>query len=120
MFPVKHSHNAAPEADSFSARFRARFKRDSKTGCLLWQGACDPKGYGLVRKPSGVLERVHRLAFKLWVRKLLPGEWVRHNALCTHENRHACGEPTHLEAYTPGAAEEIQMMEGLDKLKRIR
>ena len=36
---------------------------DDKTGCLLWQGARDDDGYGVVRTPRGT-QRAHRWAWE--------------------------------------------------------
>lgn len=45
-------------------RFRAKFTKDPKTGCLLWTGAKDDSGYGLFWL-RGKLVRAHRLSYRM-------------------------------------------------------
>lgn len=76
-------------------RIWARTRRDTATGCLLWLGAHDAKGYGRVRF-RGRLVRVHRLAWQLARRRSVPaGRLIAHRC-----DRPPCLEPQHLRSST--------------------
>jgi hypothetical protein len=75
------------------ARFWAKVKVDTATGCWLWQGATNPQGYGQIRL-NGRLEYAHRVVLGLaGVRT--PGRPVDH--LCRTA---PCCNPFHLEHTT--------------------
>lgn len=70
--------------------------RDPDTGCLVWMGARNGKGYGKVRR-GGRAFYVHRLALAAKLgRSIAPGMHACHS--CANP---ACFEPDHL---TEGAA----------------
>lgn len=80
------------------AKLITRSARDEQTGCLRWQGAHAPKGYGQICV-DGRRMAVHRAAYQLWVGPIPDGYEIDHVAErgCAHRD---CIEPTHLEAVT--------------------
>lgn len=76
-------------------KLNSRLILDEATGCLIWQGARNQEGYGLMQVDKK-LKYVHRLAleFKLG-RPIAPGMVADH--LC---RRSLCCEGTHLEEVT--------------------
>ena len=71
-------------------RFRSR-----RTGCIVWKGCTDRKGYGQV-KVDGVARWTHRVAYVVHVGPLQAGLQIDH--LCGNPS---CVNPAHLEAVTP-------------------
>lgn len=59
------------------------------TGCLLWQGATNTDGYGLIRH-QGTLWKVHRLMYTLMLGPISNGMLVCHTCDVPR-----CAEPTH-------------------------
>lgn len=74
----------------------ARFKKHIaiQDECWIWQGYCDPAGYGQF-KFRGIKVRAHRWIYEMLNGELPEGVVVDH--LC--RNR-ACVRPAHLEAAT--------------------
>lgn len=71
--------------------FAARLKRDSE-GCLLWLGARDAKGYGVL-KVEGKATRAHLVAWKLASgRRTIPSK----KCVKQYCGDRLCCEPTHL------------------------
>ena len=64
-----------------------------KKGCWSWVGSRDRFGYGRVTMHSGHIERAHRIAFSLAVRRLKPKEQVLHKC-----DNPPCTRPSHLFA----------------------
>lgn len=64
----------------------------TESGCLEWQGAKGPAGYGRLTFKQRWFE-LHRLAFVLYHRDLEDGEYVLHEC----DNRSCCN-PCHLRA----------------------
>ena len=64
-----------------------------KKGCWSWVGSRDRFGYGRVTMRSGHIERAHRIAFSLAVRRLKPKEQVLHKC-----DNPPCTRPSHLFA----------------------
>lgn len=60
------------------------------TKCILWEGATNGDGYGVVRF-NGVLMLVHRVTYRLKKGRIPAGKEVHH----TCENRR-CRNPEHL------------------------
>jgi hypothetical protein len=78
------------------SRIWARGRRDPATGCLVWQGAHDAKGYGRVRYRGRVV-RPHRLAWELSRHRRVPaGKLVTHRC-----DNPPCFEPRHMRLGTP-------------------
>lgn len=76
-------------------RLLAKLVTNEITGCREWTGHCNKDGYGHSRGPDkkGIL--VHRAIAELFIRKIEPGEVVRH--MC---NNRKCGNPEHLKIGT--------------------
>ena len=72
--------------------------RDNTSGCLRWQGAKNPKGYGEITVDNR-RRAVHRIAHEVWIGPILEGFEIDHVAAngCVHRD---CIEPSHLEAVT--------------------
>lgn len=89
---------AAAEVDPPALeRFRSRLRR-LENGCLVWTGARNGNGYGVVRI-RGRIVLTHRLAFAL-AHGICPGDRVvGHVPALDHDRR--CCEELHLEATTP-------------------
>lgn len=70
---------------------------DPETGCWIWTGCRDRKGYGrfTLRRPDGsrLFTRVHRVSYELFVAEIQPEEQVDHEC----EVR-PCFNPEHLTA----------------------
>lgn len=83
------------------ARFRSRLRR-LENGCLVWTGARNGNGYGVLRIGRGRGGRIvlaHRLAFAI-AHEICPGDRVvGHVPALDHDRR--CCEQLHLEATTP-------------------
>lgn len=77
-------------------RFAKKIEFDEETGCMLWVGAKDTKGYGHFGL-EGRTVRSHRLAYEHWKMPIPTGLVIDH--LCRVVN---CVNPDHLEAVTTG------------------
>lgn len=75
-------------------RLVARTEIDNTTGCWIWTGFTNEKGYGRMWV-AGKLQRVHRLSWLEHGHQIGQGERLDH--LC--RNR-ACWNPAHLEPVT--------------------
>lgn len=83
--PHKSSDYATIEERLFD-----KYKLDSKTGCWLFLGAKNEKGYGLIRI-KGKLYKVHRLSYEYFIGPLTND--ALHKEQCPY--RH-CFNPIHL------------------------
>lgn len=92
--------SASPEQLSLpvhlNSRLRARTELDPETGCVLWTGEQNNKGYGRIEMRIGGVRRrylVHRLAWQLNVGDIPPG-WVIdhlcHRKTCINVEHLAC------------------------------
>lgn len=72
-------------------RFEAKICPEPNTGCWLWLGALDPKGYGsfgVDRKTR----RAHRFAYELYLGPIPQGKELDHKCRVRY-----CVNPRHLE-----------------------
>ena len=79
-------------------RFWAKAIPEPNSGCWLWTGARDPKGYGLCRFPLGdavILQRAHRVVYQIERGAIPVGLEIDH--LCRNPS---CVNPDHLEPVT--------------------
>ena len=81
--------NAAELPAAFAAKVR-------RTECLVWIGATNSKGYGLI-SVDGTLQLAHRVAYVAEFGPIPEGHVIDH--LCRVRN---CVNPMHLEAVTVG------------------
>lgn len=72
--------------------------KSAETGCLRWQGAHVPKGYGQI-SVEGRVRQVHRIAYEVWNGPIPEGFEIDHVHAkgCRYRD---CIEPSHLEAVT--------------------
>lgn len=75
-------------------RLFTRLIIDPDTGCLLWTGGRNHKGYGYIGV-NGRHARVHRLMYELFVGPIPDGMQLDHLCRVRH-----CASPSHLEAVT--------------------
>jgi hypothetical protein len=75
---------------SASERFDAKVMRDPNSGCWLWTGSSNKKGYGKYN-PGGGPVLAHRFSFKLHNRALSDSDCVLHRC-----DTPACVNPDHL------------------------
>lgn len=75
-------------------RILRRLVIDPSSGCLLWQGALDKDGYGLIHVDGRAI-RVHRATYEMFAEPIPPGLEPDH--LCRIRR---CAAPAHLELVT--------------------
>lgn len=80
----------------------------NKSGCWLWRGTIDSKGYGQMRLIGRRHYRCHRISYQFFVGAIPPGKMILHS--CDIKN---CVNPEHLR---PGTAKDNMQ----DALKRNR
>lgn len=80
------ARNAMGEA----ARFLAKTMLEARSGCIIWTGATNEKGYGVVSS-KGLLEPAHRKAYRWHCGPIGPDEVIRHT--CGIKR---CVNPDHL------------------------
>jgi len=68
-----------------------------ETGCLLWTGSKNHKGYGYIVTEGRQKARVHRLMYEMFAEPIPDGLHLDHLCRVRH-----CASPAHLEAVTPG------------------
>jgi hypothetical protein len=78
---------------SLSARLMAKVEK-TDTGCWIWQGYINPKGYGKWQVP-GYGQMAHRVAYQICVGPIPQDMELDH--LCRNRS---CVNPAHLEAVT--------------------
>jgi HNH endonuclease len=70
-----------------------RISPEPTSGCWLWEGSHDARGYGVCRDPNtGTMRGVHRVVFEIERGPIAPGMTLDH--LCRNP---ACVNPDHLE-----------------------
>lgn len=89
-----------------AARVRARCRRDGD--CLVWTGATNADGYGVIRVPGG-FDYVHRVIYVDEVGPIPEGYVIDHVKTRGCRSR-ACCKSAHLEAVTQ--AENLRRGEG--------
>lgn len=83
-------HHKLSDYASIEERLFDKYKLDSKTGCWLFLGAKNEKGYGLIRI-KGKLIKIHRLSYEFFIGLLIND--ALHIKQCPNRN---CFNPTHL------------------------
>jgi hypothetical protein len=89
--------NVTPiERENIIARFMARVKVDSLTGCWNWTGYLGKTGYARQVVKSLKINYAHRVAWLVLARRKIPtGKQIDH--LCRNRR---CVNPNHMEAVT--------------------
>lgn len=83
-----------PRSNNLSERLASRYSKDEKTGCWVWFGTRNRKGYGCLSYQRKYYA-AHRLSYELEKGKIPQGLQIDH--LCKNKS---CVNPTHLEAVT--------------------
>lgn len=73
-------------------RFMAKVSPEPNTGCWLWAGAMQSRGYGFFTLPAGKMILAHRYAYEFFRGLIAPGMQIDH--VCRLK---ACVNPDHLE-----------------------
>jgi len=89
---MARSLSLPPVEDHVRHRLQTEYVKDGD--CWLWQGSCNPKGYGSIH--TGKFHSAHRSAYMLFVGPIPPGKYVIHTC-----DRPACINPAHLRIATP-------------------
>lgn len=96
---------------AFLDRFMDLVSPEPTSGCWLWMGAADPRGYGNILADGGRPRlSAHRASYEIFVRPIPEGYVVDH--LCRVP---CCVNPRHLEAVT----QQINVARGIAVAKRI-
>lgn len=96
--------------ESERARFEKFLQRDPETGCLLWTGAKNERGYGEFRL-RGKIVKAHRVAFVQGGGVLTEEKpLVLHGCPAGHNT--SCCEFNHLRAGTPAENNEDMVKSG--------
>jgi hypothetical protein len=69
-----------------------RWTVDEKTGCYLWAGKKNAKGYGRIKDSNGKEVMAHRVAFRLKTGVSIPDGFV----VCHRCDTPSCVNPSHL------------------------
>lgn len=94
-------HHGDPRYRPDRARGTARERlanmtdKDEQTGCIVWRGAVDKRGYGRIADDTGWYDMAHRLSYKLNVGEIPDGLVIHHKCYNTR-----CVNPEHLESTT--------------------
>lgn len=80
--------------DKALARFWSRVREDPATGCWLWIGAVNNKGYGRMTAGSRRKMFAHRLSYEHFIGPVGEGLCVLHD--CPSGDNAACVNPEHL------------------------
>jgi len=77
--------------------FLSAISPEPNSGCWLWTGSCEEKGYGRLHKPDrkGHLS-AHRFAYQTFVGPIPDGHHLDHKCRVR-----CCVNPEHLEPVTP-------------------
>lgn len=76
-------------------RFMKKVKVDTATGCWLWTGSIDDRGYGVIRV-DGKAKKAHRVSWELHRGKIGRGK-KRHDRCVLHKcDVRKCVNPEHL------------------------
>ncbi len=86
---MKRLHKLSDYA-SIEERLFDKYELDSKTGCWLFLGAKNEKGYGLIRIKRK-LYKIHRVSYEYFIGPLIND--ALHVKQCPNRN---CFNPTHL------------------------
>lgn len=78
---------------TLAERLATKQWRDPVTGCLLFTGFCNPKGYGMIGGENGQVHPTHRVA--AFLAGIIPSLDDPH-MVCHHCDTPPCTEPDHL------------------------
>lgn len=89
---------------SLQERLLQRRRVDPVSGCWIWEGSVDGKGYGSIYVGNRKYARTHRVAYELWIGPI--GTATVHHKCASP----ACFNPAHLELAT-SRENTLEMME---------
>lgn len=112
-------------AEDVIARFLENIEPlEDGSGCLIWRGNCNGKGYGNF-KVGGRNLMAHRASYLIFNGDISGGHWVRHTC---NNGDNGCVNPAHLISGTPGQNRQDTLRAGnassqkltVDNVKTIR